>query len=319
MRLEPISLVISAALLLGVLAAAGVIWLALRDSQMLTHSDGYWFPRPPGYEFPETPLSAHGLAFEPFEATVASATLRGWIVPAPNDAKAWAMIGLHGRGGDRRGGLSLAPLFHDLGAAVVLFDTRETGLSDGSGLGTGLAVREAEDAVAVAAELRARGYRRIGVYGCSLGGSAAIIAGARDERITAVIAESAIADFREYASEVFGAKFRSRGLGLIADWWGHLVVGVTRFRRGLSPVEAPADVIGNITPRPLLLIHAADDGAVMPRHAEKLASHTGQGAELWMLERGGHCGGYKVDPEGYGQRVRAMLEAAQRVDLDSLN
>jgi alpha-beta hydrolase superfamily lysophospholipase len=295
------------AVALVALAAGGAAWQAFRDARGLTHERGYVHPRPDGFAFSETPLSAHGLAFEPFETQIDGATVRGWLVPAPGGAKDLAVIALHGRGGDRASALPLAPMLHEAGATVAFIDLRENGLSDGSGRGTGLAMREAEDALAVAADLRARGFARIALYGCSLGASAAIIAAARDRDISAVIAESPIASFRAYARDVFGGRFERFGMGFLADPWAALVVAAAGARQGLGRVTAPADVIGAIAPRPVLLIDGARDAVVTRAHAETLARRAGEGAVLWVAERAGHCDAYAVEPEAFAARVRATL------------
>jgi hypothetical protein len=72
----------------------------------------------------------------------------------------------------------------------------KTALSAGAGRGMALGIRESEDAIAAAAEMRRRGYDKVIVLGCSLGGSSAILAAARDGTIDGVIAESPLASFR---------------------------------------------------------------------------------------------------------------------------
>lgn len=144
-----------AVLVLVVVFFLAAVWL---ESRALTNPRGYVQPDPETFRFSETPATQAGLAYEEIAFSVSTGeTVRGWLVPAAEAQKDIAVIGLHGRGGDRRGMLRHLPMLHDLGAAVLLIDMRENGLSDGQGRGTGLAVREAEDAAAAARELRELG------------------------------------------------------------------------------------------------------------------------------------------------------------------
>jgi alpha-beta hydrolase superfamily lysophospholipase len=141
---------------------------------------------------------------------------RGWLVPAPNDAKTIAIVALHGRGDNRTGALGVLPVLHDLGAGVLVIDMRERGLSAGAGRGMALGVRESEGAVAAAAEMRRRGYDKVIVQGCSLGGTSAILAAARDGAVDGVIAESPLASFARFVAEI--ADRRLAVFGVQARW-----------------------------------------------------------------------------------------------------
>ena len=157
------------------LTCAVAIWL---ESRWVTFQGNYHQPDPDEFVFTQTPETEAGLAFEEVSfPTTGGATLRGWLVPAamPTDL---AVVAFHGAGGDRRSNMGHLRMLHELGATVLLFDAREHGLSDGSGRGLGLAVREGEDGVAAVDEMRRRGFSKVIGYGCSLGGSTAIVAAA---------------------------------------------------------------------------------------------------------------------------------------------
>lgn len=296
------------------LGAAGLIIVALmlllaawRESKGLTSPPSYSQPDPETFVFPETPQSHAGLDYEEISFSVAAGqTLRGWLVPAA-DETGLAVVTLHGRSGDRRTHLKHIRMLHDMGAAVLLFDMRENGLSDGKGRGTGLAVREAEDAGAAAREMHKRGYGRIVVMGCSLGGSAAILAAAQEPLIDGVIAEASIARFEDYVGDYTSQRLRGR-----ADWagqlWGRFVVGLTRLRIGLDGYAAPADAIAEISPRPVLLIHGGKDDVVKRSHADLLHQKAGAQSELWMIDEAGHCNGFETAGEAYQGHVAAFMD-----------
>jgi pimeloyl-ACP methyl ester carboxylesterase len=181
-----------------------------------------WLTNPPGYHHPgaagrrvveaaslfeRDPQTEHGLSFQEVDfPTAGGATLRGWLVPAPEPPAGKPRLGLvfaHARGGDRRNYLEQVPLFRDLGATTLLFDFREHGLSDGAGRGMGLGTREAADVSAAVRYLKETvGVQRVVVVGHSLGGSAVLLAGAQDPNIDGVIADSAIASFDDYVYDL---------------------------------------------------------------------------------------------------------------------
>lgn len=312
LRVVPMVLgVLAAALAAGAALVGLTVWLG---SVALTHPRGYAQPDPKSFTFSQTPLKAHGLAFENIAFTAPNgAMIRGWLAPAADDGKALAIVVLHGRGADRRFALPHLPMLRDIGAAVALIDLRENGLSDGASRGTALAMREAEDAVAGAAEMRRRGYRKVVLFGCSLGGAAAILAAARDPAIDGVIAESPVSDFRTLEADV--AANRLARLGLRAPWaaeaWGRAVVAVTRARVGLPDLTAPIDVIAAIPPRPILLIQGEDDRLTRPERTQAMAARAGASATFALLPRAAHCDGFDLAPEAYRARVAILLEAVR--------
>lgn len=290
------------------------VWL---ESLALTNPRGYRQPDPQRFTFSATPRTVAGLDFEDVEfAALNGEALRGWLVPAPNDAKTIAIVALHGRGDNRTGMLGILSVLHDLGAGVLAIDMRENGLSAGAGRGMALGVRESEDAIAASAEMRRRGYDRVIVLGCSLGGSSAILAAARDGTIDGVIAESPLASFDRFIAEA--ADRRLAVFGVQAHWatsiWGGVVVDVTRARLSLRDFEKPLDAIERIAPRPVLLIAGERDSVTPPAHARDLAERAGANASLWIADEAGHCGALDAAPEAYHHRVASMIESVRAAD-----
>jgi uncharacterized protein len=283
------------------------VWL---ESRALTNPGGYRQPDPAEFVFTETPETAAGLAYADIAFDVPGGeTVRGWLVPAVQDAKDIAVVALHGRSGDRRGQLGHLSMLNNLGAGVLFIDMRENGLSDGDDRGMALGIREAEDAIAAAQELRARGYEKVILFGCSLGGATAILAAAQDPSIDAVIAESAIADFQAFVAE--GADRRLGMIGISAKsataWWAGLVVDHTRRRIGLSSYVAPVDVIESIAPRPVLLIHGGKDRWVAESHAQALKEKGGPSVDYWLIAEAGHCDGGAFANDEYRARVADLI------------
>ncbi|HRE42901.1 MAG TPA: alpha/beta fold hydrolase [Terricaulis sp.] len=285
------------------------VWL---ESMALTNPPGYRQPDPRAFTYTRTPRSELGLEFEDISfAAPSQEVIRAWLVPAPEDAKRVAAVLVHGRGGDRAAVMGFMPLLHELGAGVVAIDLRENGLSAGSGRGTTIGMREAEDVAAAAAEMRRRGYERVVLIGCSLGASASILAAARDASIDGVFADSPIAYFDRFVAEI--ADKRLAKFGVSAPWataiWGRAVLALTRARLGLNDYEASADAVGRIAPRPVLLAYGAQDDVTAPAtHGQALAAQAGEGASLWVVEGAGHCEAPFASPDAYRARILALLD-----------
>lgn len=305
--------------MIAILLAAGFVALAVfcaavwLESMALTNPRGYRQPDPGSFAFAQTPRTAASLDYEDIEfAAPNNKPIRGWLVPAPGDARRLAVIALHGSGGDRTGVLTVLPVLHEAGAAVAAIDMRENGLSAGSGRGQAIGIRESQDAIAAADEMRRRGYEKVVLLGCSLGASAAILAAARDESIDGVIADSALSSFDLYVAEI--ADRRLARFGVRADWataiWGRVVIALTRARLGLRGFERPEAAIGRIAPRPVLLIYGAEDSLTpADTHGEILMGRARAGASLWLVEGAGHCDAYSIDSERYRARVTALFSS----------
>ncbi|MDX2236201.1 MAG: alpha/beta fold hydrolase [Hyphomonadaceae bacterium] len=296
-------LVVLVALAVAALALGAMIW---RDAAALT--------RPASSVDPAlarlTPRSAFGAAFsEVAFAAAPGARLRGWLVPARKDAKDLIVVAMHGRGGDRHTALPHARLWREAGAAALLIDLRGAGESDGQGLGNGLAMREAEDALAAAEAARAFGYRRVVVAGWSLGASAAILAAARDRKIDGLMVECALKSFPDYGADIVQARFGGLAPRAIAAPLGTAIVALGRWRAGVGPLTAPVDVIEQIAPRPILILHGARDAVTPPYHGWELARAAGETARLVTLPNAAHCDGLRADEAAYRAAVLDFLGA----------
>jgi alpha-beta hydrolase superfamily lysophospholipase len=304
------SLTIAAALGIGAVAA-----LALHDARRLTNPPDYVHPRAHGFRYEQDPRTLFGLAFEDVSVPSHGAAMQGWLVPGASE-NATALIAVHGRAGDRTTPfLPLLPALHKANVAVLALDLRENGTSDGSGRGTGLAMREAEDIRSASSFLKERGYETVVVAGCSLGASAAIIAAARDRSIDGVIADSPLESFHRFVAD--NMRHRLKGLAAavpagVTDLWGHLVVGVSRLRQGVPMIDDPLDLVADIAPRPLLLIHGTNDTAVAISHSRALLARAGEPKSLWTLEGIGHCEASQKHPDAYAERVLNLIRSIAR-------
>jgi len=271
-------------------------------------------PLPPGDL--RDPRSDFGLDYEEVAfATEGRATLRGWLVPAraspPRPSGPRAAVVLAGGGwSDRRSLIALAPALQRAGYAVLAFDYRERGASDGTGLGASYGWRERADVSAAVRFLKdQRHYERVAVIGYSMGGTAAILAAADDPRVDAVVASTPGTTLPDLLATLPETAATPR-------WMRALIARVFLIRIGaplgsLSSLEVgPLYAVGRIAPRPLLLLHGADDRVNSVADTQRLLARAGAPKELVVVAGAGHL---DVLDERSGEvlrRILAFLDAA---------
>lgn len=169
---------------------------------------------------------------------------------------------------------------------VLAFDFRGHGRSGGRSTVGDLEVLDLDAAVDAA---RALGYERLAVVGFSMGGAVAIRHAALHGGIDAVVSVSSPG--RWYYRGTIPMR---RVHWAIERRVGRLAVRLTRGTRisprGWDPVpEAPHQVVGRISPVPLLLVHGDADTFFPIDHAEQLYGAARDPRELWIEPGFGHA------------------------------
>jgi dipeptidyl aminopeptidase/acylaminoacyl peptidase len=296
----------TAAVLLALAAPFGLAWYA---SEQILRSPPYEHRTPaqglrPGVS--KDPQHDHGLPYEDVAfAAIDGSTLRGWFVPAREPPRG-AVVTVHGGGGDRRSYMGLLPVLHDAGYSVLMFDCREQGISDGAGRGISLGMRESADVVSAVDWLSERGFETIAALGSSQGATSVILAAGVDSRIDAVVAQG--------TGTTLYAMSRANGqLALFPDWFVRLFVGTILWRTGppwheiVADGPNPANAIGHIAPRPILLIQGADDAMAPATQARKNFELAGEPKQLWIVAGAGHRGLRQTAGDDYDRRILAFL------------
>jgi uncharacterized protein len=251
---------------------------------------------------PPADLPVEDITFGPVDARLA-----GWLVRGTPGAPA-VVLG-HGFKSSREEMLPWARFLRDAGYNVLLFDTRACGQSGGATVGLGaieaqnieLAVRSAKDAFATS---------RIGVLGISLGAGAAILAAADDLEISAVVADGAWTD-----QDLQLSRLSFLPVGTLRIPLPPLGITAVNAMAGTDVTKArPIDAIARIAPRPLFLIHSADDdnATTTVDGARRLFDAAGEPKQIWIAPRGGHVGAINAFPDEYRSRVLAFLQGALR-------
>jgi dipeptidyl aminopeptidase/acylaminoacyl peptidase len=236
--------------------------------------------------------------------------------------KRGAFMVLHGFGSNKDSSNVLAPskVLSELGYVTLRFSMRGCGDSEGE-LGRVICLEQVEDtrnALTFLASHPAVDPERIAVVGSSFGGAVAVYTGGVDERVAAVISNGGWGDgerkFRgQHKSKEEWARFTRMlaegrahreltGKSLMVPRYDivpippHLRNNLAKNSIEMFPAETAQsmfdfradDVVGKIAPRPLLLIHAANDSVTPTEQSVELFKHANQPAELHLFSEVDH-------------------------------
>jgi alpha-beta hydrolase superfamily lysophospholipase len=238
--------------------------------------------------------------------------LVGWFVPGEGgearDGR--TVVYSHGSGANGPSTYSSAAFLNHAGYNVFLFDHRAHGQSGGRKTTLGpLEVRDLDGAVAY---LRSRpdvDPERIGAWGGSMGSGVVIGAAAGNPAIKAIVADSVYADMAELWHRFGYVGVRRTPI----RWsWGVPMRWATWLWTGQDIAAfKPVELIGRISPRPVLIIHGErDNAACTVSDARRLYQASGEPKELWIAPGAGHGAAHALHPQEYETRVRAFFDAA---------
>lgn len=176
--------------------------------------------------------------------------------------------------------LEMSDDFHEY-FDVITMDFRGHGRSAGSFTFT---AKEPDD-LRVVINFAKRVYPRIGILGFSLGAAIAIIDAARNKDIQSLIAVSAPADVNKIENHFLRKEA--------------LIPAIEKFEFGKSPNMRPGnmflnkikpvDVIGDISPIPVLFIYGSRDPIIYSRHALALYEKAKMPKRIEKFENGWHA------------------------------
>lgn len=235
--------------------------------------------------------------------------LCGWYLPhsAPRDV----IVICHGFAMNRHELLDIARSLRVRGHAVLLFDFRGHGTSDGAR--TTIGYHEAGDIIAAIGYLQARPELAglpLGVAGISMGGAATLLAAAREPRIAAIAADSSFAALSETAAGSLRqlSRWLRYPVGPLIIRFGELL---TRVKIGIN---RPIDAIATLAPRPVLLIHDTEDTFIPVRNAYALYEAATGPKELWVRRGRGHASLWALCPDEYVERLDSFFSRALGTD-----
>lgn len=229
--------------------------------------------------------------------------LAGSFIPAAR-GPAPAIVLSHGHGRSRAELFPHANFLHNAGYAVLAFDYRHRGRSEGDAVSMGLG--EQQDLLGAIDWLVQRpdvDSRSIAVVALSMGSAVALLVAAQDQRVRAVVAESPYADHQAIMTRALRHFYHlpSFPVAPLGRW-------VVERRLGLSTDRAqPLPAVASISPRPLFFIADEADAVVGPEEAMKLFEAALEPKCYWLIPGANHSRGWQAAPEEFERRVLAFL------------
>jgi fermentation-respiration switch protein FrsA (DUF1100 family) len=241
-------------------------------------------------------------------------TLSGWFFPHDGDR---AAIVVHGRSSNRiqsdlddiRRGEHIADFFIAHGFAVLLFDLRGHGNSDGDRYSFGY--YERRDVAAAIEFMTGRGYaeRRVALLGVSLGAGSVVQVLELHPGIGPIVTDSLYSDIEVVLHEQLETATHG-----VPGWFTPGVMLAASVELGV-PLGAvrPIAFVRAHPERAFLFIHCSEDEMVALHQAYDLkAASANPGTQLWIPSGCQHAQGYERDPVAYQSHVLAFVEAQLR-------
>ncbi len=225
--------------------------------------------------------------------------IEAWYYPSQNGRAVIALGGLGGALGD-----NLPPVTPLIEAGYGVLQVGTRACADPPAAVT-LGYQEGQDVVYALDFLLKRPEivpGKIGAFGFSMGGAAAIRAAARHSEIAAVVAEGGYHNLGEDIVESDNRPpFWSRA-------FLYTIAGTYWARTGINPWESsPVDDLPLISPRPVLLIYGEHE--VLDGRAYTQFEAARDPKELWVVPGGGHGTNHLAAPEAYPARVVSFFNA----------
>jgi len=223
------------------------------------------------------------------------------------------IIFLHEYGSDLRSAERYAGFLLDAGFNVLAFDFRGHGQSQCPVDFTPrqwITEAEVNDVLAAVDYVSGRqGPTKIGLFGISRGGVAAVLAAARDGRISAVLTDGAFSTsgtVLEYILRWVSIFAVGRIIYKNLPLWfyralANLAIWISEIRLALRFPSLDRALIRRKAP--LFMIHGLQDAYIDYRQANRLYGLASEPKELWLVPGAGHNESVLVRPEEYANRV----------------
>jgi len=229
--------------------------------------------------------------------------LSGWFVPCENSTK--AVVLLHGHAGSRRQMLARVMPFHDAGYAILLYDARGHGLSEGNKVSAGYF--ETADLLGALDYLRSHDLKEFGCLGESQGGATILLAAEKlPPDVRWAIIESTYPTMRDALDRRF------RRYTLLPGWLaGAMFMPFAERRLGLSIDQiSPISHIENLR-CPVFVLGGTDDLHTLPQSTQAIFAAAKAPKELWLVSGAAHVDLYGFAQQEYIRRILAFVAKAE--------
>lgn len=250
-------------------------------------------------------ITARGIDARPLAVDGPLGTYRGVLVPG--DADTWVLV-VHGRGGAPVIGGALTRTLADGGRPVLYTSYRNDGLAPADPDGaTTFGDREWRDLQAWVDAARARGARRVVLYGWSMGGSvvASFLASSPDaDLVDAVVLDSPVLSMQDTLELQAGAFGVPEPLvpSLLAA-----TKAVATVRAGMDFAALEHVATWDADP-PVLLVHGTADATVPDDPTVELADRLGDAATFVHPAGVDHVGWVDDSPAAYRRTLGRFLD-----------
>ena len=230
-------------------------------------------------------------------------TLSGWFVPG-KDKNSPTFVVLHGKDDNRIGSLKYTGMLARAGYAVLAYDHRHHGASDGTmstyGYFEGYDVSAAIDYLIERGDVNTD---RLGIVGESFGGATAIMATSHDERIKLLVEDSAFTDFTTIVSDYGKALYNLPKFPLVDS-----ALFLAGLRAGFNPKDAsPIKAIENVDV-PTLIIHCTGDADIDPNYSQMMYDACGASVkDIHYFDGCTHTKGYEDYTDEYEKLVLGFI------------
>ena len=229
--------------------------------------------------------------------------IEAWFAPADSNAKGTVLL-FHGITTNKASVLAEASEFRYQGYNIMLVDFRAHGNSGGST--TTMGVRETEEVKLAYDFIKAKGERRIFLYGSSMG-AVTVMKTIRDFDIqpAGLILEMPFASLQTHLQ----ARARMEGFSRFTEKpFGFLVTAWISIERGLNGYRHRTVKYGPEINCPVLLQWGALDKIVLEKETRSIfASIASVDKEMVIYENAGHGSFLQSDPEKWQQVVGTFL------------
>ena len=233
--------------------------------------------------------------------------LEGWFVPAAKPSDTTILV-LHGVGSNHGDMLLNSECLHDDGRwNLFYYNFRGHGASEGHLTSLGpLELLDLEGALTFIKAWKPEACKHLAIYGHSLGAAVAIVAASQHPEIEAVAAES---PFSSISLTVRRFAKMYHGLPYFPFVPLAILFASLRLRLKLGRF-APVDVIGKISPRPILLIQGGRDLRIPMSDFQTLWAAAREPKEQFLVPGADHGDPILIDKPGFDAHLTNFFRKA---------
>lgn len=222
------------------------------------------------------------------------------------DATRPTIILCHGVGANRT---DMAPFAHLLSGQgrmnVFSFDFRAHGESEGRFSSYG-AFEQRDLEAALDFLDRRMVQKEYGVMGISMGASVGILVASRDQRIKALWVDSPYIDLAQTIENYMKLLYHFPRF----PFTPFTLLSYRLLFRTAAQEISPMRVVGQMAPRPVMIVNGLSDDRIQPELAQRLYAKAKEPKSLWLIPGAGHLEGHLVATTEYNERLLAFFEKA---------